>query len=89
MSTNFYTYLLLQDGTDYKDFEKNLDQYIIKHAWPYAQKLIKIGTIAEFEKGGNKIKNSLTPLSKTHLYSNRQFELGVNGSIQYVYIFST
>jgi putative ABC transport system permease protein len=89
MSTNFYTYLLLQDGTDYKGFENNLDQYILKHAWPYAQKLIKIGTIDEFEKGGNKIKYSLTPLSKIHLYSNRQFELGVNGSIQYVYIFST
>jgi len=87
-STNFFTYLLLENGTDYKIFEKNLEQYITKYTWPYIQKLINLKSKEDFEKAGNKIKHTLTPMTKIHLYSNRQFELGTNGSIQYVYIFS-
>jgi putative ABC transport system permease protein len=88
ISSNFYTYLLLQDRTDYKEFEKNLEGYILRHAWPYAQKIVKLGSLEEFKKSGNKIGQTLTPISKIHLYSNRRFELSPNGSIQYLYIFS-
>ena len=42
----------------------------------------------DFEKAGNYIKCSLMPLTSIHLHSNLANELGVNGSIQYVYIFS-
>ena len=34
------------------------------------------------------IHNSLMPLTKIHLHSNKSSELGANGSIKYVYIFS-
>jgi putative ABC transport system permease protein len=87
-STNFYTYLLLENGADYKSFEKNLELYITKYMWPFLQQKISIQSKTEFEKAGNRIKHTLIPMTKIHLYSNREHELGVNGNIQYVYIFS-
>jgi len=89
MTSNFFTYILLQDRVDYKDFEKNLEQYIVKYSFPYVQQFIKTTSIEEFRKDGNILRHSLTPLADIHLYSNRQFELSVNGNIQYVYILIT
>lgn len=88
LSHNFHTYLLLKKGTDYKAFEKKFDQYINKYILPQAKQYLQIKSMAEFEKAGNKIAYTLTPLTKIHLYSNLNFELSPGGSIQYVYIFS-
>lgn len=87
-SHNFYTYLLLKQGTDYKAFEKNFNTYIIKYAFPYAQRFMDIKSMADFNKAGNRLVYSLIPLTKIHLYSNRSFEISPAGNIQYVYIFS-
>lgn len=87
-SHNFYTYLLLKGGTDYKVFEKNFPTYVDKYVLPYARQFINITSMAEFEKSGNKIVYTLMPLTKIHLYSDRSFELTPGGNIQYVYIFS-
>ncbi|WP_419701076.1 ABC transporter permease [Mucilaginibacter sp. NFX135] len=46
------------------------------------------GNLDAMEKQGNYIRMNLTPLTDIHLYSNKQYELGTNSSIQYVYIFS-
>lgn len=88
VSSNFYTYLLLKKGTKYKEFEKNFRQYNDKYVFPYAKNILHIGGRAEFEKAGNRVENSLTPLTDIHLYSTRSFELSPSGTIQYVYIFS-
>jgi putative ABC transport system permease protein len=85
-SSNFFTYLQLKDGIDYISFEKNLQQYIVKYLWPFIQKITDIKSMSDFERAGNRIKYTLIPMKKIHLYSNRQNELGVNGNIQYVYI---
>ncbi len=87
-SHNFYTYLKLRQGTDYKAFEKNLDQYIDKYVLPYAKKFMNINSMDEFKKAGNNLEYSLMPLTKIHLYSDRSFELSAGGNVQYVYIFS-
>ena len=50
ISMNFYTYLLLKDGTDYKQFEKKLDEYTINYAWPYARSIIKVESWIVLEK---------------------------------------
>lgn len=42
----------------------------------------------KFEANGNYIRLSLTPVTEIHLHSNRQRELGINGNVQYIYIFS-
>jgi putative ABC transport system permease protein len=87
-SHNFHTYLLLAKGTDYKVFEKNFDEYTLKYVLPYVQQFIKISSMDEFKKAGNKLEYSLIPLTKIHLYSDRPYELAPNGNIQFVYIFS-
>jgi putative ABC transport system permease protein len=86
-SHNFHTYLLLTKGTDYKVFEKNFDQYINRYVLPFVQQFVKITSMDEFRKAGNKLEYTLTPLTKIHLYSDFQYELAPNGNIQYVYIF--
>lgn len=87
-SHNFHTYLLLKPGTDYKTFEKNFEQYLDKYVLPYAQQFIKISSMDEFRKAGNKMEYSLIPVTKIHLHSDYTFEITPSGNIQYVYIFS-
>lgn len=88
LSHNFQTYILLQDGTNYRDFEKKFPEVINKYILPQAQQFMEIESIEEFESAGNKLAYSLIPLTDIHLHSDRAVELGVNGNIQYVYIFS-
>ncbi|MFN8306816.1 MAG: ABC transporter permease [Ferruginibacter sp.] len=87
-SHNFNTYLLLKPGTDAKGFARNFDTYIEKYVLPYARQFIKVSSMEEFKKSGNKLEYSMIPLTKIHLYSDFNFELTPPGSIQYVYIFS-
>ena len=88
LSHNFYTYLLMRPGTDYRAFEKKFPQYIDKYVIPQASQFMKISSMAEFEKAGNRLSYSLIPMPRIHLYSDRSFELSPGGNIQYVYIFS-
>jgi putative ABC transport system permease protein len=87
-SHNFFTYLRLKQGTDYKVFEKNFDQYVDKYVVPAAKVFMNINSMDEFKKAGNSLVYTLMPLTQIHLYSNRSFELSPGGNVQYVYIFS-
>src|SRR5450631_462691 len=86
-SHNFHTYLLLKKGADYKQLEKNFDQYIDHYVLPSVRQFIQIKSMDEFKKAGNRLDYSLIPLTKIHLHSDRSFELSPSGNIQYVYIF--
>jgi putative ABC transport system permease protein len=88
LSNNFQTYIVLREGTDYKTFEKNFAQVIDKYLLPQAKQFMNIGSMDDFKKAGNKLDYTLMPLTDIHLNSDRTPELGVNGNIQYVYIFS-
>jgi putative ABC transport system permease protein len=88
LSHNFNTYIVLQDGVDYKAFEKNFDKYIEKYVMPQAKQMMQISSMEEFRKAGNYLEYSLIPLTDIHLKSDRVAELSANGNIQYVYIFS-
>jgi len=74
----FSTYLLLKPQADYKVLEAKFPAFLQKY----------IDFIDEMEKNGDYIKLNLTPLYDIHLRSNRSNELGANGNIEYVYIFS-
>lgn len=76
----FNTYILLKPGADPKAFETKLNALIKQH--------FGLQNYARLEKGGNYIHLNLTSLTDIHLRSNRQYELGTNNSITYVYIFS-
>ena len=87
-SHNFYTYLRLKNGVDYKAFEKKFLQYIDKYVMPQVSKIMQIGSMQEFEKAGNQLHYSLVPLTKIHFQNDRNFDLSPAGDIQHVYIFS-
>ena len=88
-NVNFHTYVALRPGTDYKAFEKKLPGYVKKHLIP-SLKEFQIYSMADLEKSGSRLQFSLIPVSRIHLYSDRQGgeELSPPGSIQYVAIFS-
>ncbi len=88
LSHNFQTYILLKPGTDYKAFEQNFVRVIDKYILPQAKQFMQVSSMDEFRKTGNKLEYSLMPLTDIHLRSERFPELGINSSIQYVYIFS-
>ena len=79
---NYATYALLRPGTDYKKLQAKLPAF-------FKEQLnnVKFGVDA-FEAGGNYYRIDLIPLTDIHLHSNRARELGVNGNIEYIYIFS-
>ena len=86
MSSNFYTYLVLADGYDYKKLEAKLPQVVEKYIGPQLFERMGV-TIAEFRKKGNNISFHLQPLTDIHLRSNFPNDLSRPGDIRYVYIF--
>lgn len=89
LSNNFHTYLLLKPGVDAKAFgEKAMNRYVEGYVLPAAKQFMQIGSMEEFRKAGNYLYYTLDPLTKLHLYSDRNYELTPPGNIQYVYIFS-
>jgi len=87
LSNNFNTYILLKPGVDYGDFAAKLPEFMRKHAGPQLQAVIHLD-FAAFEKGGNYMRFTLTPLKNIHLQSAMLDEFEANGNIAYVYIFS-
>ena len=86
VSNNFVTYILLKNGASAKAVQAKFPKMVKEHVGPQLQAIIH-KSMADVEKGGDYIRFSLTPLLDIHLHSNRVAELGMNGNIQYVYIF--
>jgi putative ABC transport system permease protein len=86
-SNNFNTYILLKPGADAKKLESKFPEFFKKQAGPQLESVLHL-TFSTFEKSGNYFRMNLTPLKEIHLKSNRVAEMGANGNIQYVYIFS-
>jgi putative ABC transport system permease protein len=79
----YSTYLLAKSGTAQATLSKKLDALFQSH---FAK---QPGFNRDaFAKNGNYVRVDVTPLTDIHLLSNRQYELGANSSITYVYIFS-
>ena len=62
VSSNFHTYLLLKEGIDYKEFEKNFSIYNDKYVFPYAKKHMQVNSKEEFEKAATKLNIRLFQL---------------------------
>src|SRR5450432_3131970 len=86
-SSNFNTYLLLRPGADFKKLAARLPEFMHKHAGPQMESILHL-TFDKFEQSGDYFNLDLIPLKKIHLESNKVGELGANGNVQYVYIFS-
>ncbi|OOQ61851.1 ABC transporter permease [Mucilaginibacter pedocola] len=87
LSNNFSTYIVLKKGADPKVLQAKIPAMIEKYVGGQLQAATKM-SYADFEKDGNYFKMTLMPLLDIHLRSNVNDELGRNGNIQYVYIFS-
>ena len=87
ISNNFSTYLLFKEGTDPKKVEASFEDLLIRYEGPQIKSFLNM-TIEEFKKAGSKHDLTLMPLTDIHLHSDRTGELGPNGNIKYVYIFS-
>ena len=83
----FNTYVLLQKGAKAAALSARLPAFMQQHAGPQLQGMLNM-SFEDFEKAGNSMKLSLTPLTDIHLRSDKLSELGPNGNILYVYIFS-
>jgi len=88
MISEFYTYLVLPKNYDYKQLEAKLPQVVEKYMGP--QLLPAMGmNLTQFRQRGNNVGLFLQPLTSIHLRSKLKGELGLNGDIQYVYIFGS
>jgi len=76
LSFNLYIYVLLQEGTKPKELENKFPALIDKH----------MGTT--LKAIGGEINFFLQPLTKIHLHSHMENEIGANSDIAYIYIFS-
>lgn len=86
MTSNFYTYLVLAKGYDYKKLEAKLPQVVQKYIGPQMLKAMGL-TLDEFRKKGNNLSFHLQPLTDIHLHSDFSSDLSQHGDIRYVYIF--
>ncbi|MBE9462461.1 ABC transporter permease [Dyadobacter subterraneus] len=86
MVSEFFTYLVLPKGYDYKKLEAKLPQTVDKYMAPQLKQAMGV-TMEEFRKSGNNLGLYLQPLTDIHLHSDFGYDLGNNGDIKYVYIF--
>src|SRR6185312_10971112 len=86
MGSNFFTYLLLKPGYDYKKLEAKLPGMVKKYMGPQIQQSMGI-SLDQFITKGNELGFALQPLTSIHLYSHSNFELSPSGNAMYVYIF--
>jgi putative ABC transport system permease protein len=87
LSNNFHTYIVLKNGTDAKVFDSYFKQVVRKYVSPELYKDMG-STIDDFTKSGSYYRYSMIPLTDIHLKSKQTLGLGINGDMQYVYIFS-
>ena len=86
MSSNFYTYLVLQDGYDYKRLEAKLPGLVDKYIGPQMVQAMHV-TLPEFRKKGNNLSFHLQRLTDIHLSTEFANDLSRSGDVRYVYIF--
>jgi putative ABC transport system permease protein len=87
LSSNFQTYLLLKPGAGPAKIAAALPKIVHDYVGNQLQAALHT-SMENFEKSGNRFRMSLMPLADIHLRSNKIAEMGQNGNIQYVYIFS-
>ncbi len=88
LESNYFTYLVLEKGTDIKTFEAKMPAIIKKYMGPQVSQLGM--TFEKFQESGNEIGLFIQPLTDIHLFSDfaGASELEPGGDIKSVYIFA-
>jgi len=77
----------MRKGADYKKLEAQFPQFLRKYSGGQMQQELNM-SYDTFEKNGSYFRLNMMPLTDIHLHSNLTGELGINGNVEYVYIFS-
>ena len=86
-NNNFQTYIVLKDNATKESVEAKFGSIIEKYMKPEIEKMMGV-PLEKIDKDQLSASFYLQSLTSIHLYSDLQVELGPNGDIQYVYIFS-
>ena len=86
MESNFFTYLLLKPGADYKALESKLPGMVEKYMGPQIQQAMGM-SLNQFITKGNQLGFALQPLTSIHLASHSNYELTPPGNSMYVLCF--
>lgn len=74
VNAHLYTYILLRNKNDIKTLEDKMSGFFDRHM--------------KASMGAMEYRAELQPLTSIHLHSQLDFEIGTNGNITYVYVFS-
>lgn len=86
-NSNYFTYLLLQEGSNYRDLLAKFPDLIKKYAGPEIKQYLGI-TMDQFEARGDSYRLLLDPMVDIHLESHMDNEIEVNGDGKTVAIFT-
>jgi putative ABC transport system permease protein len=84
---NFYTYIIVKDGTDRQVLQDKFQGMVTKYVGPQIQRILGY-SIDDFRKAGNDFRYVVEPLKDLHLKGATQYTLEPNGSLTTVYIFA-
>jgi putative ABC transport system permease protein len=87
VSHNFYTYIVVRDGTDKMVLQDKFQGMVQKYVGPQLQQILGF-SIEDFRKAGNDFSYVLEPLKDMHLKGATQYNLEPLGSLSTVYIFA-
>jgi putative ABC transport system permease protein len=87
LTSNYFTYAVLQKGYDHKKLEAKLPGMVEKYMGPQIQTQMKL-TLEQFRSRGNSIGFKLQPLTAIHLHGDSSSEFEPGGDLRYIYIFS-
>ena len=86
MQSEFYTYLVLPEGYDYRQLQAKMPQMVEKYFGPEIKQAFGM-SFSKFKQEGNDLGLFLQPLTDIHLRSNFDYDIAASGDIRYVYIF--
>lgn len=86
LSHNYYTYVVLREGTDPVEFESQLRGMLTKFVGPMLEQFLGVD-VQQFEEAGNSYGYKVQKLTDIHLHSDLQYEHEPNGNPLYVYVF--
>ena len=86
MEGNFFTYVVMKKGADYKKLEAKLPGMVEKYMGPQIAQTMGM-SLSQFRTKGNDLGFALQPLTAIHLHPETTTELEPAGNVKYVYIF--
>jgi putative ABC transport system permease protein len=87
ISHNFYTYIVVSDGTQKEALQEKLQEMVIKYVGPQLQEVVG-QSIDDFRNAGNDFSYVMEPIKDIHLKGATQYYLEPPGSLSTVYIFA-